>query len=229
MPNGTSPNPVKLLPNRTLPHQLQRRNRRWVELGHTGSGPQRSRDLANDGRRPQCGADDRNLRWMQHCSPLGTHHDFVFLPNGYLIVLAATQRDISGTTVTGDAIIDLDENHQPVWLWNEFDHLDVNRQPMAFPDWTHTNAIIYSADDGNLIISIRHQNWLVKVDYANGAEPETSCGNWAIRATSHWSEGPIPRTGSTPSTALHLSPRTPPVSSHSCSLTMATIVFFPLE
>ena len=53
-------------------------------------------------------------------------------------------------------------------LWNEFNHLDINRRPYLYPDWTHTNAVIYSADDGNLIISIRHQNWLVKVDYENG-------------------------------------------------------------
>jgi arylsulfate sulfotransferase len=100
---------------------------------------------------------------------VGTHHDFVQLPNGHLVLLAATQQTISGTVVTGDVIIDLDQNHNPVWLWNEFDHLDVNRRPYMFPDWTHTNAILYSADDGNLIISIRHQNWLVKVDYQNGA------------------------------------------------------------
>jgi arylsulfate sulfotransferase len=100
---------------------------------------------------------------------VGTHHDFVFLPNGHLIVLAATQQFISGTTVTGDVIIDLDTNHNPVWLWNEFDHLDTSRQPYMWPDWTHTNAVLYSADDGNLIISIRHQNWLVKVDYSNGS------------------------------------------------------------
>ena len=93
----------------------------------------------------------------------------MMLSNGHLIVLAATQQDISGTTVTGDVIIDLDQNHNPVWLWNEFDHLDTNRRPYQFPDWTHTNAILYSPKDGNLIISIRHQNWLVKVDYANGA------------------------------------------------------------
>ena len=99
----------------------------------------------------------------------GTHHDFVLLPKGHLIVIAGTQEVISGTTVTGDVIIDLDQNHKPVWLWNEFDHLDVNRRPMQFPDWTHSNAVIYSADDGNLIISIRHQNWLVKIDYANGS------------------------------------------------------------
>jgi arylsulfate sulfotransferase len=100
---------------------------------------------------------------------IGTHHDFVMLPNGHLVVLASTRQVISGTAVIGDVIIDLDQNHKPVWLWNEFDHLDVNRRPFMFPDWTHTNAIIYSPDDGNLIISIRHQNWLVKVDYANGA------------------------------------------------------------
>jgi arylsulfate sulfotransferase len=99
---------------------------------------------------------------------VGTHHDFAVLPNGHLVLLAATQQNISGTVVTGDVIIDLDQNHNPVWLWNEFDHLDTNRRPYMFPDWTHTNAILYSPDDGNLIISIRHQNWLVKVDYANG-------------------------------------------------------------
>jgi len=115
-----------------------------------------------------CGGDGCDL---SNYAFLGTHHDFVLLPNGHLIILAAIESTqvVPGTTVTGDVIIDLDENHKPVWLWNAFDHLDVNRRPMGFPDWTHTNAIIYSADDGNLIISIRHQNWLVKVDYANGA------------------------------------------------------------
>ena len=29
-------------------------------------------------------------------------------------------------------MIDLDQNHNPVWLWNEFDHLDMNRQPIIF-------------------------------------------------------------------------------------------------
>ena len=99
---------------------------------------------------------------------VGTHHDFAMLPNGHVVVIAAIRKVVSGATVTGDVLIDLDENHKPVWVWNEFDHLDINRHPYLYPDWTHTNAIIYSADDGDLIISIRHQNWLVKIDYANG-------------------------------------------------------------
>jgi arylsulfate sulfotransferase len=100
---------------------------------------------------------------------VGTHHDVALLPNGHIVLIAALQQVVSGVTVTGDVLIDLDQNHKPVWLWNEFDHLDINRRPYMYPDWTHTNAILYSADDGNLIISIRHQNWLVKIDYDNGA------------------------------------------------------------
>jgi arylsulfate sulfotransferase len=104
---------------------------------------------------------------------LGTHHDFVILPNGHLILMADTTQVISGTTVTGDVLIDLDQNHNPVWVWNEFDHLDISRQPYLYPDWTHTNAMLYSASDGDLVISLRHQNWILKVDYANG----TGTGN----------------------------------------------------
>jgi arylsulfate sulfotransferase len=111
---------------------------------------------------------------------IGTHHDFQVLPNGHLIVLAALQKTLTdGTTPTGDIVIDLGDmenvggnnpNHtpQPVWAWNEFNHLDTSRRPYLYPDWTHTNAILYSPSDGNLIISIRHQNWLVKIDYNNG-------------------------------------------------------------
>jgi hypothetical protein len=58
---------------------------------------------------------------------------------------------------------------QPVWVWNEFDHLDVNRHPMGFPDWTHSNAVVYSPTDHNILVSMRHQNWVVKVDYQDGA------------------------------------------------------------
>jgi arylsulfate sulfotransferase len=101
-------------------------------------------------------------------------HDINVLPNGHWLVLANTLKSVvltgqtTPTQVLGDVIVDLDTNLKPVWVWNEFDHLDVNRHPWMFPDWTHTNAVIYSPDDGNLIVSLRHQNWIVKVDYYNG-------------------------------------------------------------
>jgi arylsulfate sulfotransferase len=105
------------------------------------------------------------------------HHDVTPLPNGHWLVLsnvlqsypAGTFTDYPGvTSVLGDVIIDLDQNLQPVWVWNEFDHLDVFRHPYMFPDWTHTNAVVYSPSDHNIIVSMRHQNWVVKVDYEDG-------------------------------------------------------------
>jgi arylsulfate sulfotransferase len=103
------------------------------------------------------------------------HHDVAVLPNGHwILIVNSTQQftNLTGlpgtTTVLGDALIDLDTNLNPVWMWNTFDHLDVNRHPMQFPDWTHANAIIYSPTDGDLLLSMRHQNWIIKIDYANG-------------------------------------------------------------
>jgi arylsulfate sulfotransferase len=167
VPNGSIPNPIKLLPNG---HFLIN----FSSSGADGSNSVlREVDLTGKLIWQMTTADLNKALAAATCTGcnitvVGTHHDFVMLPNGHLIVIAATQQDISGTTVTGDVLIDLDQNHNPVWVWNEFDHLDINRRPYLFPDWTHTNAILYSADDGDLIISIRHQNWLVKVDYANG-------------------------------------------------------------
>ncbi len=103
-------------------------------------------------------------------------HDIVVLPNGHYLVIANTTKnftDLPGfpgvTQVVGDTVVDLDSNFQPRWLWDSFDHLDVNRHPMQFPDWTHANSVAYSKDDGNFIISLRHQNWVLKVDYRDGA------------------------------------------------------------
>jgi arylsulfate sulfotransferase len=104
------------------------------------------------------------------------HHDVTPLPNGHWLVLSNTLKTYTNVTgfpgtsnVLGDVIVDLDENLQPVWVWNEFDHLDVNRHPLAFPDWTHTNAVIYSPSDGNIMVSMRSQNWVIKVAYNDGA------------------------------------------------------------
>jgi arylsulfate sulfotransferase len=165
---GVVPNPIKLLPNG---HFLIN----FSSAGADGAGSVLQEvDLTGAVIWQMTAADLNAALAAATCAGcnitvVGTHHDFAVLPNGHLIVIAAVQQDISGTTVTGDALIDLDQDHKPVWLWNEFDHLDVDRQPMNFPDWTHTNAVLYSPDDGSLIVSIRHQNWLVKVDYANGA------------------------------------------------------------
>ncbi|MFZ0661691.1 MAG: aryl-sulfate sulfotransferase [Acidobacteriaceae bacterium] len=106
---------------------------------------------------------------------LDFHHDVAILPNGHIIAIAnmikpyTNLTGYSGTTnVLGDVLVDLDQNFNVSWVWSEFDHLDVNRHPIAFPDWTHTNAVVYSPDDGDLLVSMRHQSWIIKIDYENG-------------------------------------------------------------
>ena len=103
------------------------------------------------------------------------HHDLIRRSNGDLLLLVNEFKDFQDlpgypgtTTVLGDAIIELDANNRPVWVWRAFDHLDINRHPYQFPDWTHSNALVL-ASDGSLLVSLRHQSWVLKINYANGA------------------------------------------------------------
>ncbi|MGA9670196.1 MAG: aryl-sulfate sulfotransferase [Terracidiphilus sp.] len=103
------------------------------------------------------------------------HHDVLALPNGHWMLLATYSKNYTNlqgypgtTTVLGDALVDVDQNSNPAWVWNTFDHLDINRHPMNFPDWTHSNDMIYSTDDHNILLSMRHQNWIVKIEFLDG-------------------------------------------------------------
>ena len=95
-------------------------------------------------------------------------HDVLPLANGHIILLVNYYRPYQGVSVVADALVDIDQNWNPVWVWDTFGHLDINRQPENWPDWTHGNAVLYSPDDGDLILSMRHQNWIIKIDYQDG-------------------------------------------------------------
>ncbi|MGC1106736.1 MAG: aryl-sulfate sulfotransferase [Candidatus Acidiferrales bacterium] len=109
------------------------------------------------------------------------HHDVLELPNGHFILLTDYNKTFNnqpglpvGTIVTGDALVDWDpKTASPVWTWSTFDHLNPSRIPYGIAngiaDWTHSNALVYSPDDGNLLLSMRNQNWIVKINYENGA------------------------------------------------------------
>lgn len=101
-------------------------------------------------------------------------HDVLTLPNGHWITIGQISKDFTdlpgypGTTsVLGDAVADIDPNGNVAWGWSAFDYLDVNRHLQGLPDWTHSNALVYMPD-GNLLLSMRHQSWILKIDYANG-------------------------------------------------------------
>jgi hypothetical protein len=119
------------------------------------------------------------------------HHEIRRLPNGRTVLLCLTERtvDIKGTPTNyaGDMIVVLDQDFQVEWVWDAFDHLDVNRGPvlgevcgtfggpgcflpnLPAVEWLHTNAVSWSPADGNLILSARFQDWVIKIDYAGGS------------------------------------------------------------
>jgi hypothetical protein len=97
--------------------------------------------------------------------------------------------------IVGDMVLDLDENWQVVWVWNSLNHPDMlplSRQALRDEecgetarfnvcgplrnlaltdrahDWTHGNAVTYTAEDGNFLVSFRHQDWVIKVRYEDG-------------------------------------------------------------
>jgi arylsulfate sulfotransferase len=100
------------------------------------------------------------------------HHDFLVLPNGNLVVIVNRGKTVNGRSLLGDGIVELDQNFNVVWLWDAFDHLDTSRFPYPFVpsfDWTHANALVYLPASGDLLLSSRHQSWVMKIDFQNGA------------------------------------------------------------
>lgn len=123
--------------------------------------------------------------------PIGAfHHEARRLPDGKVAVLASVEQiltDVQGpgpVDVLGDMIVILDRNLQVVWAWDGFDHLDMTRMattndkcpfggcsPLflasSATDWLHANGV-EQTPDGNLLLSSRHQDWVIKIAYQNG-------------------------------------------------------------
>jgi arylsulfate sulfotransferase len=169
--------PISPLPNGNLLVEISYPSQDG--LGGDTSGPNvlREIDLAGEAIR-QISVDQLNQRLAAasfNLTCLDFSHEAIALANGHWLTICTNIKPFTnlpgfpGTTqVLGDAIVDLDTNLNPVWIWNAFDNLDIKRHPLGFPDWTHANAIVYSKDDGNLLFSMRHQNWILKLNYKNG-------------------------------------------------------------
>jgi arylsulfate sulfotransferase len=150
-------------------------------------------DLAGDPvRETSIAALNAQLATLGHERIHAFNHDVQRLADGTTVVLAYVERSVNiggtPTNYVGEMVIVLDQDFQVKWAWDAFDHLDVNRGPVlgevVFPgspeptaavpvlpavDWLHVNAVALSPADGNLILSVRHQDWVIKIDYRNGA------------------------------------------------------------
>ena len=118
------------------------------------------------------------------------HHEAWRLPDGRFLALAGVEQiltDVQGpgdVDVVSDMVLMLDQDLQVVWAWDAFDHMDTARlalqgelcsqgscPPLTLApdanDWLHGNSL-HMTPDGNILLSLRHQDWVVKIDAATG-------------------------------------------------------------
>ena len=143
-------------------------------------------------------ASDRPFGSVENSIPIkaqSLHHQPHELENGNFLALTANTQEIENyytdiidktaprktQTVVGDNIVEFTPEGKIVWNWNTFDHLDTERVGYGlldpywwvrgFPgalDWTHGNGVTSDPHDGNVLISLRHQDAILKVDKESG-------------------------------------------------------------
>ena len=125
---------------------------------------------------------------------LGFHHDAIELPDGNIAAIGVEMRDIDyedvdgGGTVTyhvmGDTINEFTPAGELLHTWSTFDLVDPQffKEDFHDPfwdqfidaeggtkDWLHANSLVYDPSDDSFIVSLRHVDWLIKVDRQTGA------------------------------------------------------------
>jgi hypothetical protein len=140
---------------------------------------------------------------------LSFHHFIDELPNGNIIAFSTVAQVIDNywsseedpnaprtkKKIMGDEIVEFQRDGTVVWRWKAFDWLDPYRMGYesfyiywlmhGFPDyvdWTHGNGLWLDESDDSLIISLRHQDALFKIDRKSGEI------KWILGEPTDWSE-----------------------------------------
>ena len=140
----------------------------------------------------------------------GLHHQPEELPNGNFLIFTASTSEVDDyytdhfnlnapratATVVGDGVAEMDrETGELLWQWSAFDKLDPMRIGYGLTDdywtlrgfegafdWTHGNGASYDERDDSVVISLRHQDALIKVDRQSGEI------KWIIGEPDDWGE-----------------------------------------
>ena len=124
------------------------------------------------------------------------HHQPHQMPNGNFLALSAHAKQVadwpasvhdpedhrSDREIVGDMVVEFTPAGDVVWQWDSFDHLDPYRigydaldaywHVRGFPgaaDWTHGNGVTYDPRDDSVLLSLRLQDCVLKIDRGTGA------------------------------------------------------------
>ena len=149
-------------------------------------------DLAGDTlRETNIHAVNARLAAMHQAPILDFDHEAKLLPNGDTVVIGSTPKTVDykgrATKFIGDEVLVLNQNLQPVWTWNAFRWLNTNRLGTDHPvttDWLHANAVSWSPEDDDLIVSLRPKTGSSRSITPMGPATGTSSGSWGREAIS---------------------------------------------
>lgn len=113
-------------------------------------------------------------------APFTVHHDALRLPDGSAALLSDQHvwgqvPGIGEANILDDVVFEVDPAGVARRIWDGWGSLDRTRFPgplslQSSPipgyegvDWTHANGLAYDPGDDTLLISVRNQNWIVKV------------------------------------------------------------------
>jgi hypothetical protein len=108
-------------------------------------------------------------------------HELQILENGHMLLVGRDDVRIdmskivsggnSNALVEAHHVQELDQDHQVIFEWRNWDHLDIRDTQVSlrgnFVDFVHTNSIAVDYD-GHYIISPREYNMIMKVDHITG-------------------------------------------------------------
>ncbi len=123
------------------------------------------------------------------------HHQPHQMPNGSILALSAHARRMNdwpasvrdpdnsraGRDIVGDMVVEVTPEGEVVWSWDGCDHLDPYRigcdaldaywHVRGFPgaaDRTHGNGVAYDESDDSVLVSLRPQDCMLKIDRKSG-------------------------------------------------------------
>ncbi len=118
-------------------------------------------------------------------------HDFVELPDGTLAAIVVEYRDVEGTMLRGDSIVEVKPDGTQTKVWNAWDCFDPTIDQGDDPEhgWTFANALDYDPVNDAYYLGMRNFSSIVKIDRVN-YECQWVFGN--VAATIGYAEGTSP-------------------------------------
>jgi len=106
----------------------------------------------------------------------GGHHEAVWLDDGTLVYARTDSREVDGTLLGGDQLIEVAPDGTETTVWDAFDDYptthnrgwEQTKLADGAADWTHANGIEYIEADDDYLVSLYYPESIVRVDRGSG-------------------------------------------------------------